>query len=144
MLRIYVNCNKHSFRREIVITLPFAISFKLQICWDNYLKSQVIFSMYFLYTLPAEKFQSDISFDLFAMENPLSLLLDAHKLYRYDKAVHNGIILRRVISRRHWVERYLMVWIKEVGLRGLGVTFSPRDPRFAGWNPAEVNGFFRT
>ena len=28
-----------------------------------------------------------------------------------------------------------------VGLRGLGVTCSPRDPGFAGSNPAEVEGF---
>ena len=31
-----------------------------------------------------------------------------------------------------------------VGLGGLEVMFSPRDPRFAGSNPAEVDGFFRT
>ena len=30
-----------------------------------------------------------------------------------------------------------------VGLGGLGVTCSPRDPRFAGSNPAEVGGFFQ-
>ena len=30
----------------------------------------------------------------------------------------------------------------EVGLGGLGVTCSPRDPRFASSNPAEVDGFF--
>ena len=30
-----------------------------------------------------------------------------------------------------------------VGLCALGVTCSPRDPRFAGSNPAEVNGFFQ-
>ena len=30
----------------------------------------------------------------------------------------------------------------EVGLDGLGVTCSPRDQRFAGSNPAEVDGFF--
>ena len=30
-----------------------------------------------------------------------------------------------------------------VDLRSLGVTWSPRDPRFAGSNPVEVNGFFR-
>ena len=30
-----------------------------------------------------------------------------------------------------------------VGLGGLGLTCSPRDPRFAGSNPAEVDGFFR-
>ena len=29
-----------------------------------------------------------------------------------------------------------------VDLGGLGVTCSPRDPRFAGSNPAEVDGFF--
>ena len=26
---------------------------------------------------------------------------------------------------------------------GLGVTYSPRDPRFAGSNPTEVDGFFQ-
>ena len=31
----------------------------------------------------------------------------------------------------------------EVGLGGLGVTCSPRDPRFAGSNPAEVDGPFQ-
>ena len=30
-----------------------------------------------------------------------------------------------------------------VDLGGLGVTYSPRDPRFAGSNPAEVDGFFQ-
>ena len=30
-----------------------------------------------------------------------------------------------------------------VGLDGLGVLCSPRDPRFAGLNPAEVDGFFQ-
>ena len=29
-----------------------------------------------------------------------------------------------------------------VGLRGLGVTYSPRDPRFAGSNPTDVDRFF--
>ena len=33
--------------------------------------------------------------------------------------------------------------ISIVGLGGLGVTCSPRDPRFAGSNPAEVDGFFQ-
>ena len=32
---------------------------------------------------------------------------------------------------------------EEVGLGGLGVTCSPRDPRFPGSNPAEVDGFFQ-
>ena len=30
-----------------------------------------------------------------------------------------------------------------VGLSGLGVTCSPRDPMFAGSNTAEVDGFFQ-
>ena len=30
-----------------------------------------------------------------------------------------------------------------IGLGGLGVTCSPRDPRFADSNPAEVDGFFQ-
>ena len=32
---------------------------------------------------------------------------------------------------------------KRVGLGGLGVPCSPRDPRIAGSNPAEVDGFFQ-
>ena len=36
----------------------------------------------------------------------------------------------------HW---YLSL---KVGLGGLGVTCLPRDPRFAGSNPTEVDGFF--
>ena len=35
------------------------------------------------------------------------------------------------------------VYGMEVGLGGLGVTCSSRDPRFAGSNPAEVYGFFQ-
>ena len=37
----------------------------------------------------------------------------------------------------------LQVTPDKVGLGGLGVTYSPRDPRFAGSNPAEVDGFFQ-
>ena len=32
----------------------------------------------------------------------------------------------------------------DVGLGGLGVMCSPRDPGFAGSKPAEVDGFFMT
>ena len=35
-----------------------------------------------------------------------------------------------------------MSYFTEVGLGGIGITLSPRDPRFAGSNPAEVDGFF--
>ena len=37
----------------------------------------------------------------------------------------------------------LVVTYLDVDLGGLGVTCSPRDPRFAGSNPAEVDGFFQ-
>ena len=37
----------------------------------------------------------------------------------------------------------LLVNPKIVGLGGLGVTCSPQNPRFAGSNPAEVEGFFQ-
>ena len=36
------------------------------------------------------------------------------------------------------------VSVIHVGLGDLGVTCSPRDPRFAGSNPTEIDGFFRT
>ena len=32
--------------------------------------------------------------------------------------------------------------MSSVGLGGLGVTCSPREPRFAGSNPTEIGGFF--
>ena len=37
---------------------------------------------------------------------------------------------------------YKNLTVPIVGLGGLGVTCSPRDPRFAGSNPAEVDGYF--
>ena len=40
-----------------------------------------------------------------------------------------------------YVKKYITC--KRVGLGGLGVTCSPRDPRFADSNPAEVDGFFQ-
>ena len=38
---------------------------------------------------------------------------------------------------------FLLFHLIYVGLSGLRVTCLPRDPRFAGSNPAEVNGFFQ-
>ena len=35
------------------------------------------------------------------------------------------------------------VYTRLVSFGGLGVTCSPRDPRFAGSNPTEVDGFFQ-
>ena len=35
-----------------------------------------------------------------------------------------------------------LVYYLDVGLGGLGKTCSPQDPRFAGSNPIEVDGFF--
>ena len=49
-----------------------------------------------------------------------------------------------VRPRRRWEDNIRMDLKKMgVGLGGLGVTCSPRDPKFAGSNPAEVDGFFR-
>ena len=46
--------------------------------------------------------------------------------------------------RRRW-EDNIRKDLKEigVGLSGLGVTSSPRDPKFAGSNPGEVDEFFQ-
>ena len=37
----------------------------------------------------------------------------------------------------------VIISLSHVGLGGLRVTCSPRDPRFAGSIPAEVDGFFQ-
>ena len=39
--------------------------------------------------------------------------------------------------------KYEGVNVSEVGLGGFGATCSPRDPRLAGSNPTEVDGFFQ-
>ena len=46
-----------------------------------------------------------------------------------------------VIVRHDCINR--LVTKKGVGLGGLGVPCSPQDPRFAGSNPVEVDGFFQ-
>ena len=48
-------------------------------------------------------------------------------------------------ERSYYVSCYLLqlfIFV-DVGFDGLGVTCSPRDPRFAGSSPAEVDGFFQ-
>ena len=35
------------------------------------------------------------------------------------------------------------IYVKILDLSGLGVTCSPRDPRFTGSNPSKVDGFFQ-
>ena len=37
---------------------------------------------------------------------------------------------------------FIPIKVTQVGLGGLRVTCSPRDPRFAGSNPTEIDGFF--
>ena len=49
--------------------------------------------------------------------------------------------LDHAISRSASLKLRHVLAIVCVGLGGLGVTGSPRDPRFAGSNPAEVDGF---
>ena len=49
-------------------------------------------------------------------------------------ALRNLLMLRNIVCNAS---------LYDVGLGGLGVTCSPPDPRFAGLNPAEVDGFFQ-
>ena len=37
----------------------------------------------------------------------------------------------------------ILLSLSKVGLGGFGVTYAPRDPRFAGSNPAEIDAFFQ-
>ena len=37
----------------------------------------------------------------------------------------------------------ISITIDNVDLGGIGITCLPRDPKFAGSNPAEVDGFFQ-
>ena len=50
----------------------------------------------------------------------------------------NQIKLNKDASNLYFIK------VHSVGLGGHGVTCSHRDPRFAGSNSAEVDGFFRT
>ena len=47
------------------------------------------------------------------------------------------VVPGRISVITKWYVKYRLV-----GLGGLGVTCSPRNPRFAGANPTEVDGFF--
>ena len=40
------------------------------------------------------------------------------------------------------IKYHVLYKVRNVGLGGFGVTCSPRDPRFAGFNTTEVDGFF--
>ena len=42
-----------------------------------------------------------------------------------------------------WLNSSVDITYIKIGLGGLGITCSPRDPRFAGSSPAEVDGFFQ-
>ena len=53
---------------------------------------------------------------------------------RNDKKIRESSIELRIISSLIY---------SDVALGGLGVKCSPRDPMFAGANPAEVDGFIQ-
>ena len=58
---------------------------------------------------------------------------------------HRDIIILSVITVRYSSYKSLHLYLfthEWAYLGGLGVTCSPRDPRFAGSNPTEVDGFF--
>ena len=48
----------------------------------------------------------------------------------------------QMILKHHLLKGYEVI-IHSIDLGDLGVTYSPRDPRFASLNPVEVDGFFQ-
>ena len=46
-------------------------------------------------------------------------------------------------KRKNSVKSNNKIKYSDVGLDDLKITCSPRDPRFAGSNPAEISGFFQ-
>ena len=48
----------------------------------------------------------------------------------------------QIMGRKGLSLQEIKIMRKDVGLAGLGVTCSPRDPRFADLNPTEVYLFF--
>ena len=63
-------------------------------------------------------------------------IVDTGQLFKYIQNGLLGVVLKLNDFKRFYTRR-------RVGLGGLGVTYSPRDPRFAGSNPAEANGCFQ-
>ena len=55
----------------------------------------------------------------------------------------NSFAIRTTLfnERTHYLWAIINLFLTKI-IIGLGVTCSPRDPRFAGSNPAEVDGFF--
>ena len=72
-----------------------------------------------------------MQFTLVAMIILAMLFLVHHASSRFHIACKN-----RAVSSQNGVQL-------SASQVGLGVTWSPRDPRFAGSNPAEVDGFFQ-
>ena len=69
----------------------------------------------------------------------------SYKTWRFKPAIIRNLQIIPISSRINLillVENYSFR-VPPVGLGDLGVTCSPRDPGFAGSNPAEVDGFFQ-
>ena len=64
------------------------------------------------------------------------------KLFRVIRASNATNFVNFIFLFNCAVVRFVSQYSKHVDLGGLGVTCSPRDPRFAGSNPTEVYGFF--
>ena len=58
-----------------------------------------------------------------------------------DSQSRSTVIIIIIINR--FISQIVFSYYQDVGLGGLEVTCSPRDPRFEGSNPAEVDGFFQ-
>ena len=60
----------------------------------------------------------------------------------YQAQVYLDFLMGHVLKFRYHVARVFIVQeVNVLGLGGLEVTCSPRDPRFAGSNPTDVDGF---
>ena len=72
-------------------------------------------------------------------------LLYSEKKKERKERKKNEFEKANLCSRGHYFNRrpQFTVLIIIINLGGLGVTRSPRDSRFAGSNPAEVDGFFQ-
>ena len=61
----------------------------------------------------------------------------------YNRFLCESKVKNRLAYHDLRMTRHIVIIIIIVGLGGFGVTSSPRDPRFAGSNPTEVDGFFQ-
>ena len=77
-------------------------------------------------------------------KQPLSCQISRRDRFQVMKHPFEAVVPPRssIWILKHILKNKSMAYSSQVGLGGLGVTCSPRDPRFAGSNPTEVDGYF--